>query len=169
MTRTEKNFRIWFAGFFDGEGSIGIYFTHKIDSGDGVRRYQWEPKFSVYQDSESLIREIHTKLGGNIHRCGGKDGRAWACVWTWRRAIFIARYLQPYSKVKREQVDAFLDAMRQWGRYVNGNRRLPDAVVAARHKLAKSVNSFNRPRLGQYWTGKLTPSEAPAYSKPVNV
>src|SRR5438105_3655148 len=165
MNRAEKTFRIWFAGFFDGEGSIGIYMTNRRNG-----TVQFEPKFSVYQKDEAFIRDLQTHLGGVLHRSGGNNPqhRGWGLVWSWRRAVKIAHYLQPYLRRKREQCDVFLHAMREFAKYrhtakgFSRGRRLPDDVVAARKTLANSVNIFNAVP-GSKKKGpkpKTTPSEA---------
>lgn len=141
MTRDEKNFRIWFAGFFDGEGSIGIYkWPH--NRGNGAVR--WEPRLVVYQKEPGIIEEIHRRFGGSIHRTG-QNRDVLAVVWLGRKAVEIARYLQPYLRVKHTQCEVFLDAMRQWGRYNRNGRGniLSPELVALREMLANSVNAFN--------------------------
>jgi hypothetical protein len=160
MDRATKNFRIWFAGFFDGEGSIGIYMTSRPH--DTV---QFEPILSVYQRDEWVIELIRARLGGVVHRAGGNnpDHRGWGLKWSWRKAIRVARYIQPYSIRKKAQIDAFLGAMKQFGRFRGGyGCRLPDDIVSARTHLANSVNLFNAVP-GSEKRGpkpKTTPSEA---------
>ena len=105
---------------------------------------QFEPKFSVYQRDKWVIEYIRERLGGVLHQTGGPDNRCWALVWAWRKSVQLARYIQPYSIRKKAQIDTFLDAMKQFGRFRGGRGcRLPDEIVTARKTLANSVNAFN--------------------------
>ena len=148
MTGEERRFRIWLAGFSDGEGSIGIYrINHKTASFDF--------RFTIYQHYEPIIRKIESKFGGYAHQCGDMRTPVWGVVYSSRKAIKMVRYLQPYLEVKRAQADRFLEVARIWpkqGRTRPRRLPVPESVIAERQMLANSVNAFNK---------KVRPNQAP--------
>jgi hypothetical protein len=112
----------WAAGFFDGEGSVGIYLY------TGKNRHAFNLQMTAGQVDIRpllLLREI---FGGRIEtQYAGKAGRG-RTLWRWsaggREAIGEAlRAMIPYLVVKREQAQVVLDYLDSSGP-PNSARRL---------------------------------------------
>jgi hypothetical protein len=65
-------FGLWFSGFFDGEGTLGIFPPYRVGRGNG---YRCSAKISLRADDQPILDEIHARLGiGRIYA----DRKGWA-------------------------------------------------------------------------------------------
>lgn len=156
MTRDERDFRNWLAGFFEADGSMGMY-ARRTASG----KYDW--RLVIYQKDITILRDIERHVGGQVRVTVGNR----RIQWRGRDAVRMARYLLPFLRhTKRQQAERFLDAVRRWGNESRNGRggKISDVLVATHEMLANSVNTLNhayRFRNGPKPWHKKTPSEAP--------
>ena len=93
------------AGFFDGEGSVGIK-MHK-----GKRGLFHTPYATVSQVRPEVLIWMRELFGGSIrfNEQGGKNG-IWALQLSARKALNMLRALLPFLKVKKQEAQLVLEA-----------------------------------------------------------
>jgi hypothetical protein len=92
----------YIAGFFDGEGSIGIY---KI-SRTGGYRLRTQLTQNITPDSESVMIELQSRFGGNIARMRApiyKRGAAYNWQLNADVAAGFLKQIEPYLILKKDQ------------------------------------------------------------------
>lgn len=113
----EAAFGHWFAGFFDGEGSLGIY------PGYGERTgFRCTAKISLRADDRPILEEIAATLGiGRVYddkkgrRNGSNPCSAWIVEGREACAVLVAvleRY--PLRAKKQRDFAIWADAVRAW-------------------------------------------------------
>ncbi|MCC6049680.1 MAG: hypothetical protein LM580_03180 [Thermofilum sp.] len=109
----DREFIIWLAGFFDGEGTLCIMFYSK--------NHPKSVRLQIGQTGERgklVCEEIARKLGGTVTEYQPRNPR-WKKVYVWTvkerdRVIEIAEMLLPYLKVKRAEVEEKLKILKEW-------------------------------------------------------
>lgn len=104
----------YFAGFFDGEGSVGIYASGQHDCG----KPRYRLTVSVGQSGfnvPKILKLFEATFGGSINE--GKSGMAnGQRAWQWRVSAVTANEfllaILPYVVVKRKQVELALEFQR---------------------------------------------------------
>jgi len=103
------------AGFWDGEGTIGIYREKRRGNKSGVR---FKAGFSVCQTKVEVLLEIQTMLGcGNLcsetnERLRKKDINAadiFKLTFSSNEIRHLLPQLRPWLKLKQKQADILLD------------------------------------------------------------
>jgi len=97
----------YFAGFFDGEGCVGI----KKPSN---RRNCHAPYISVSQVRPEVLLKLKAAFGGNVRfasKCG-KNG-----IWCWqvvgmKRVLEFLRLIEPYLIVKKAEAQVVVEAFK---------------------------------------------------------
>jgi hypothetical protein len=109
----------YFAGFFDGEGSIGIY-----------------PKKYVVSMTNTDIRPLRLaqeRWGGAINSQGGTLWEQRPQIFRWQiyghNAADFLRAIRPLVVTKADQIDVYLDAL-QYVPVGRGTKREPGAAEA---------------------------------------
>lgn len=98
----------WLAGFFDGEGSIGLWSAGKRKNGERYRTI----KLSISQNNEEIIKEIYEMYPeGYICSSVTKSNNT---NWVFRISGNSAcerfvRDILPYTKVKTEKLKSCLE------------------------------------------------------------
>lgn len=95
----------YFAGFFDGEGCVGI-------KKPSARRRSHLPYVTVSQVRPEVLLRMKAVFGGNIHfakHCG-KNG-----IWCWqmggsKRVLEFLRQLEPFLIVKKAEAQVVMSA-----------------------------------------------------------
>jgi hypothetical protein len=98
----------YLAGFFDGEGSVGIQ--------KYCRSRPWHtPYATVSQVRPDVLQQFKEAFGGTIYfnKSGGKNG-----IWTWqikshKLVLDFLKTLLPYLLVKRAEAEVVLEAFRE--------------------------------------------------------
>ncbi len=90
----------YFAGFFDGEGSIGIMKSR-------VRGKNWSPEhrlqISIGQNDGGTMDWIVENFGGHLHRVKRDNSYYW--LTSNRHAYELLKTISPYLKYKKPQAD----------------------------------------------------------------
>lgn len=111
----------WVAGFFDGEGYVGI----RKDS--GARHHKPNPSYTLYvcltNQDKGPLELLCQQFGGDIQKSGGKTKP----VYCWRvsanKATLFLQHILPYSLVKRVQIELGLEFQETRG--LGGGRGRP--------------------------------------------
>lgn len=125
---------IYFAGFFDGEGSVGIYERALQHCGPGAANPQVFVGIRASNTHRSVIEHLKRTCGGCIGKptkCRvTKKGTLRKPVWQWaalsREAIHILKQVYPFLIVKREQAKLAFEFQELVMEYVH--RPHPDAI-----------------------------------------
>jgi len=96
--------KLYFAGFFDGEGCVAIYSKRN--------------KYVVCLTNTDVrpLRRASILWGGTV-TTQSKNGRKGALQDLWRWSLYghnsleFLRDIRPYTMIKTEQIDCYLDAM----------------------------------------------------------
>lgn len=105
---SEEAFLAWTAGFFDGEGWVGVSASGRI----GLQRKKpyHVLHVRVVQTSTECLELLKARFGGSIYT--GKQRNHTAIVYSWRianwRAMEFLKAVYPYTVVKRSQVEVAL-------------------------------------------------------------
>jgi hypothetical protein len=98
---------IYLAGFVDGEGCFSI-----LRSAPGGRKKKYAyPALTISQVNKEVLDWIKSNFGGTIHlarKAKGNISECWQWRLSWGKARILAKELQPYLIVKREQVKKVL-------------------------------------------------------------
>ena len=137
----------YIAGFFDGEGSIGVY-----RNGRGNFHLRTQLTQNVLPSSEALLSGLKERFGGNLARMRSsiyRRGEAFNWQLNGTVAAQFLRTIRPYLVLKAEQADVAMawqeakpapqrDAR---GRMVGARREHPIDLEAER--LLKALKSFS--------------------------
>jgi hypothetical protein len=89
----------YIAGFFDGEGSIGIYTNGKIHLHLKVQLVQTDT-----DNGFAILNEIFNRFGGNLSRSISSSGRH---KWNWQicsnPALEFLKWIKPCLRIKKDQ------------------------------------------------------------------
>jgi len=153
---------IYAAGFFDGEGSIGIY-----EMGSSPKKRQTAHLalvMNVTGTSQSIIMWWKNTFGGRIARvCNSHRDVRRADSWKWccdaKMAREVLELLVPYLKLKKVEAEIALEFQRHKDSYPawshrnskGRNTKLPDNVVQFRRELADKLKAQKRSYKESWW------------------
>jgi hypothetical protein len=107
----DKAFWAWFAGFWEGEGSVVYYH----DKRNGSLRIN----IVLYQTDQRPLLYVKKMLGGNVYRHNpGKTHLSKKKIYKWQitgqgNALFILSNMLPYLKFRREEVICALNKVKE--------------------------------------------------------
>ena len=141
------------AGFFDGEGCIGIKKTYTRKGADvskrWVKTHNHSPYITISQVRPAVLHLIQDLFGGSIYFNKGVAGANG--IWCWQRGgsksvLAFVRAVRPYVIVKAEECDIVAAAFDEMVRVKKAGT--PQSVVdkreEARIALAKAKVSWRR-------------------------
>ncbi len=141
----ERDFLIWFAGFFDGEGCLMI---HDYEAQWGT---QWSMQMSLPNSATEVLLEVECCLGGKSHnrprqKAHYRDQRIWHA--TADGALRILQLIRPYLRVKHEQADLAIEfQLRMRTRAGNRYSRVEPAEQEWRKEQKEKISRLNRPNV----------------------
>lgn len=102
---------VYYAGLFDGEGSVGVYMinTKGTDRGDIPRKYI-RLTTKVTNTFHPALSPLLEKFGGSIenNRASEKFTK-WQDTYSWKvsseKAMAFLLWIYPYTLIKKEQLD----------------------------------------------------------------
>lgn len=144
----------YIAGFFDGEGSIGLYrgIDHRKRRMKEHKkvRYSFGLIVTIVNTHLKILEVIKQKFGGNIrkHLLTSKG----KICWEWRKhgksAIPFLKALQPYVVVKKEQVVLGLEYERKYKddgpNKPNQTEKKRKGVVADKNRYVKQMKQLKK-------------------------
>ncbi len=93
--------KAYWAGFFDGEGSVGIY--------KSKTHYQWRATISQNTPHTRVLRDIRDTYGGSVSR---SKTRPIECLQlSTLKAYAFLRDILPYCTIKNKQILLFIQAV----------------------------------------------------------
>lgn len=114
----------YFAGFFDGEGSCGIY--------DSAKRKQTVFRVSLCNNDPRPLAEAKSRFGGVVRSRFRRQRNETKNNYEWyiygKNAERFLQAIRPFVLVKGEQIDVFLTARKLL--CGSGNRMSDDAKLA---------------------------------------
>ena len=144
----DQLFLAWAAGFFDGEGCVIVEISKEKRCRHGFRTALHA---TVTQTSLPCLELFLKRFGGSIKTSDAKtpNGRRWAVQYTWvvrneNAAIFL-REIQPYTVVKREQINVALKyplTAPNGKKYGNLGNPIPDDVQDFRVAIAYELRAI---------------------------
>jgi len=100
----ERIWRAYAAGFFDGEGSVGVYY---------YANKRTRPKVSISNTDLAVLEEFKARYGGSIHKQSKAELYYVQCYgWSMNGRYQIKKMLKdllPYLRTKRLQADLMLE------------------------------------------------------------
>ncbi len=103
----------YYAGIFDGEGTIGMYAIGKKTLN---QRRTYCLRVQVVSTDEWIIQSLKFAFGGNIFIEARKNNPRWATAYRWflqkRRTIGFLETILPYLRLKRPQAELALKYLR---------------------------------------------------------
>jgi len=132
----DKEFLIWLAGFFDGEGCFSInYYINKKGE-----KHPRRARLSISQAGErglKICKEIQSVLGGAV-RLVSKKKKNWKECYVWSVCshddiIRVAELILPYLRVKQDEVREKLELLKRCKE--NGRNRWTDEEIERLKKL----------------------------------
>jgi hypothetical protein len=133
----------YYAGLFDGEGSVVLAFCQRQTATKSCKKYSWVSNASlrISNNNPMAFYELEEKFGGKIHLHKNKKNHVW--IVQGNLATEFAEKIIPYSRLKAEQLDVFLDFMyskrkettfkRLTTREINYRLRLAEELSALKH------------------------------------
>ena len=142
----------WLAGFFDGEGSVGIYYRKpRKHSPNG----EYFLRCQITQNNEPIIKWIADFTDGNIHYQPRQKnpttsfGDAFVVYWTHRKAEKLLKTIAPYCIHKSEEINLafeFLDIKVHRGIF---SRNLPDNYFESLETIKNKLHDVKKIRNGE--------------------
>ena len=138
----------YYAGIFDGEGTVGIIERKPSKKGNNPNFYL---AVTICSTDEWLVRQLQFAFGGSVYK--GKSSQPQNHpVWGWtiacKKAIAFLEVILPYLHLKRAQVEIGL-RMQRTVRNKGGEklqRRLTDGEVAWRQAQKILISNLNHKR-----------------------
>ena len=90
---------VYLAGFFDGEGSVGLYYNKK--------QRLWKPRISICQNDSKHAMKLFKRwakvFAGSIHKRPGQQAIELG-IWKRQSIMAFIRYVGPYCTGKKQQM-----------------------------------------------------------------
>jgi len=160
LKRISEQDAIYLAGFFDGEGCVGIYQRSAGNSGPGAKNPNISALLSICNTNFAVLQHIVNSCGGWVttlpRKCAPKlNGGARQKQWRWsagpRETAHILAAILPYLIVKRDQAELALQFHRSVLEYMhrphpghNGKPALTKEEVQRRFALADKMKAMKR-------------------------
>lgn len=151
VKKISRDNAIYIAGLFDGEGSIGLIKQSAL-RGDRRRNQTFCLKFRIRMTDESIIRWVHSIVGGRFYSARKNSTPNSRLYFEWcvvgRQGIEFLNQIYPFLKVKRLQAETAFE----YGKTLflekvgltNDQRTLSDDVVQLRSNLRNRMLSLNQ-------------------------
>lgn len=123
----------YMAGFFDGEGCIGIYM-----------RKAWTAQVTVSQIDTDVLDDFMV-LSGNVFMTKVNGGHVSNYTWYGRAAIQVVRSLHPYLRVKKDQAELFLEYAKYTEQIIPGQHFTPE-IRSRIGEIAQELRDLKRKR-----------------------
>ena len=101
----------WLAGFFDGDGSLGIYYRKpRKDHLNG----EYFIRAQITQNNEPFMKWLANKTNANIHYQNGENhettwGNSYIVYWTHAKAEIFLQLIAPYIVLKKKELDLIFE------------------------------------------------------------
>lgn len=134
----------YFAGLFDGEGCIQI---RKNKPGKNGRQVFYQICVTIAMIDRRPLELLAGRFGGRIYNSAVTKltlSPAFQWVVVSRTAKLFLERMQPYSKVKREEIDVALKCQEDITRKKGGGKRTDAATLAFRESCRLELQALKR-------------------------
>lgn len=154
LSETQK---AYFAGLFDGEGTVGVHCSRK-----GLNSPSHTMRVSLAKTFEMTLLNLKEAFGGNITAIK-RPGFRQAWIWTLssQKAASFLESIRQFVRVKRPQVEL---ALLFQGGTKNGSRPILAKVVEERESLRLQISDLNNGVPAAVRAPQTMQSEALAYT-----
>lgn len=160
MTRKRESLQAYFAGIFDGEGTVGIY---NFDSNKS-----WKATLAIQMNEPLAVALLYREYPEGVF--SRTKAGAFRFVLNGQKGYNFLREIKPYSIVKHEQVKvalAFLTAQRRWrakdltrDEYIARAEHLSATIKVLKDTHDNWVNSVNLwPEMSREYRSKRVEAE----------
>lgn len=138
--KNEVHAAIYYAGLFDGEGSVGLYMMGTKKTG---QKYITLSAKLTNSDSRPLLYLMDT-LGGSIENNRASEKNiGWVDVFSWRlyadKAYTFLNWIYPYTIIKKDQIEVVNDFWLYYEPFKQNKYNRPDDQIIAAY-IAKMKN-----------------------------
>lgn len=143
--RADKELSLeYLAGFFDGEGSIGITKGHAKE----MINPKYELRLTLVNTDKEIMEEIHRLYGGIFDTRRFEQAKwrtVYQVIWTNTKAEKILNALEPHLRVKKKQAQLALQYRRKMIRYDGKGQgaTMPQSEVAFRELMRRKIRALN--------------------------
>ncbi len=99
----------YYAGIFDGEGTIGVYYQARKNS---HLRVTYQLRVQLVSTDEWIIQSLRFAFGGNVIIEPRKENPKWATAYRWfltrQQSLNFINAVIPYLRLKRPQAELAL-------------------------------------------------------------
>lgn len=144
----------YFAGFFDGEGSVLVYRRSSMMPRGRTAPYQI--RATVTNTNRLVIQHFQDRFGGNVKEYGPEARRRRAWKWTvlCREAESFLRCIRPFLVVKDAEADVAIEMQARITAFktlnhakgTRGALALPQAEIDARDALHDRIQALRAPK-----------------------
>lgn len=127
----------YLAGFFDGEGSIGIMRRKKVKS----KNYAYYASISVGQKDKAIINTLQKHFRGGIHKVKRDGSYMWYC--TDKTAYECIKQLLPYLRYKKPQAELVVSLYEEAPNRTKFNM-LPQTELIRRELLYNKIRTLKK-------------------------
>lgn len=145
----------WMAGFFDGEGSIGL--KVEIRNFNGIK---FGRRICIVNTRRDILEIFKKYFGGSVlerkHFQNYTGSENWKPIYSWqvhsRLAVDFISRIYPYIRLKKKQAELFLDYDKHFRNYSLYNRRrdkkgrfppIDNKIIKTRLKIVEKMKLLN--------------------------
>lgn len=146
----DETMKAWFAGFFDGEGTVNIVGSYwESKRGTSIR---YTLKLTLPQKSSAILQLIKLYFGGTVHVGGGVNtGHLWIWQINGIKAQGMLIQILPYLKLKREQAKLGIELHNRIMSATRGSyQRLSDEEWNIRREMFENIRFLREPWVTEY-------------------
>lgn len=112
----------YIAGLFDGEGCVTISIvTRKTGKDTGQRVFN--ASLRIANNDPRVLLWLEKSFGGKVRAHSGSRSHSWVWLVQGDKSVEAAKQLMKYSRMKRDQLEAYIALMAVRGRGVDWKKR----------------------------------------------
>jgi hypothetical protein len=137
-----KNDWAYFAGLFDGEGSVTISQVTRLTDTVSCRAGQTLTNMSlrIANNNPVPLKELEDRFGGRVRQHSlNRESFVWICQGA--KACEFARGILPYSRIKPEQLKIYLTFAALKRRRPQGSVKLTKEELRSREELIEELRA----------------------------
>jgi hypothetical protein len=140
--KNKKTLMAYFAGYFDGEGSVSIK-RFKRSSGGRVQHGLW---VSIGSSNNLPLFEACRHFGGSLkcYKLKGNRRPIWIFTMTGRVALCFLKEIYPYCLIKRRPIELAFEFRSKIRKKRLGSKPLTDNEITERQELKELLETVNK-------------------------
>lgn len=132
----------YFAGLFDGEGSVTITITTRKSDTQSCKAGQVQSNESlrISNNNPVPLLELEEKFGGRVRSHSADRPDSWVWICQGHASVKFAKKILPYVRVKKGQLEIYIAFMALKRRKALGRTKLTDDELAVRRSLKEELD-----------------------------